>query len=81
MPPGGVLSNHFDPNIIGNIRALGDILDGVEPEKKEPKRRFETSHRAIPHMRFSNLGTSECASAPAIMIREEKPDKKDKRAI
>jgi len=31
--PGSLLSNHFDPNIIGDIRTLRDILDGVEPER------------------------------------------------
>src|ERR1017187_8019556 len=55
VAPGGVLSNHFDPRIIGEIRAFQDILDGVEPEKKIRKRPLETSRRAIPHMRFSNL--------------------------
>ena len=81
VPPGSLLSNHFDPNIIGDIRTLRDILDGVEPEKKEPTRRFETSHRAIPHMRFSNPGTSGRASAQTIMIREAEPDKGNRRAV
>jgi hypothetical protein len=55
VAPGSVLSNHFDPRIIGEIRAFQDILDGVESEKKVRKRPLETSRRAIPHMRFSNL--------------------------
>jgi DNA invertase Pin-like site-specific DNA recombinase len=54
VPPGGVFTNHFDPEIVGEIRALRDILAGVEPEKKVPKRRFESSHRAILPRRITN---------------------------
>ena len=56
MPSDGVCSNHFDPKIIGEIRTLKDILDGVEPEKKVPRRRFERGPRAIPFRRTSNPG-------------------------
>ena len=80
VPPGGVLSNHFDPDIIGDIRALRDILDGVLPEKKVPKRRFESSHRAIPHMRFSNPEASGAPSAPDSMMPEGEPDKEGRCA-
>jgi hypothetical protein len=72
--PGGVLSNHFDPRIIGEIRAFQDILDGVEPEKKVPKRSLETSRRAIPHMRFSNPEPQKTDTSPPAMTSNGDPE-------
>jgi len=78
--PGGVLSNHFDPRIIGEIRAFQDILDGVEPEKKVRKRPLETSRRAIPHMRFSNLKDWKDDAPPKACPPDDDPEDERKRA-
>ena len=78
VSPGGVLSNFVDPNIIGEIRVLRDILAGVEPEKKVPKRKFESSHRAIPHVRFSNPG-ARSDDAPSKIIAQDDDPKKEGR--
>lgn len=81
VPPGGVLSNHFDPNIIGEIRALRDILAGVEPEKKVPKRRFETSHRARLPRRVSNPKEGEADAPPTIMTGIDDMGKKGRLVV
>jgi DNA invertase Pin-like site-specific DNA recombinase len=80
VAPSGVLSNHFDPRIIGEIRAFQDILDGVEPEKKVRKRPLETSRRAIPHMRFSNLKDWKDDAPPKACPPDDDPEDERKRA-
>ena len=80
VAPGSVLSNHFDPRIIGEIRAFQDILDGVEPEKKIRKRPLETSRRAIPHMRFSNLKDRKEDVPPKTSMLDDDPENEWKLA-
>lgn len=80
VAPGTLRSNHFDPKIVGEIRALRDILDGVEPENKVTKRRFESTHRALLPVRISNYTGYQGTSDSTIMIPEEKTDKEGKLA-
>lgn len=56
VPLGCVRSNRSIEGIAEEIEAFRDVLDGVESEKPEPKRRFEYSHRNRLRMRKSNRG-------------------------
>jgi hypothetical protein len=80
VPPDGAVSNHVDPNIIGEIRALKDILDGVGPEKKVSKRRFETRPRAILSRRISNPEARKADVLPKIIALKGDSEKEGKLA-
>ena len=82
VPLGRALSNRFNPEIVREIRSLRDILSGVNPEKKAPKRRFENSHRAILRGRISNRGQEKekIDRGPTIILSNEDLDKGEKLA-